>query len=185
MAWGRVVTRQTRPTGGSVVRRQGQDADQGSLVAQGVGGGGGHDGDASAAGDRRGGWFRGAAFERVLQGAGAGEVGQGFQHLIAEAVALAEQQEILAVEFVGLTSAAPDPGWPARTATPATWPKVDPGEKVRADEVMVKANETKPPPRYSEAPLLSAMEGAGKMVDDENQGGHGQRGLGTRPPAPR
>ena len=58
--------------------------------------------------------------------------------------------------------------------------KVDPGEKVRADEVMVKANETKPPPRYSEATLLSAMEGAGKMVDDEElKAAMAGRGLGT------
>ena len=33
---------------------------------------------------------------------------------------------------------------------------VDAGEKVKTEEVTVKANETKPPPRYSEATLLSA-----------------------------
>ena len=44
---------------------------------------------------------------------------------------------------------------------------VEAKEKVKTDEVTVKANATKPPPRYSEATLLSAMEGAGKMVDDE------------------
>ena len=159
---------------------KGQDADQGFLVAQGVGGGGGHDGDAGAAGDHVADGFEGAAFERVLQGAGAGEVGAGFQHLIAEAVALAEQQEILAVEFVGLDVAAPDPGVASQDGDAGNLAKVDPGEKVRADEVMVKANETKPPPRYSEATLLSAMEGAGKMVDDEElKAAMAGRGLGT------
>jgi DNA topoisomerase-3 len=33
--------------------------------------------------------------------------------------------------------------------------------------MVVKALQTKPPARYNEATLLSAMEGAGKMVDDE------------------
>ncbi|MBL8433130.1 MAG: DNA topoisomerase III, partial [Dechloromonas sp.] len=57
---------------------------------------------------------------------------------------------------------------------------VDAGEKVRTEEVSVKANETRPPPRYSEATLLSAMEGAGKMVDDEElKAAMAGRGLGT------
>ncbi|HEX9194661.1 MAG TPA: DNA topoisomerase III, partial [Azonexus sp.] len=57
---------------------------------------------------------------------------------------------------------------------------VDPGEKVKTGDVTVKANETKPPPRYSEATLLSAMEGAGKMVDDEElKAAMAGRGLGT------
>ncbi len=57
---------------------------------------------------------------------------------------------------------------------------VDKDEKVKTDSVTVKANETKPPPRYSEATLLSAMEGAGKMVDDEElKAAMAGRGLGT------
>jgi DNA topoisomerase-3 len=57
---------------------------------------------------------------------------------------------------------------------------VDAKEKVKTDEVTVKANETRPPPRYSEATLLSAMEGAGKMVDDEElKAAMAGRGLGT------
>ena len=57
---------------------------------------------------------------------------------------------------------------------------VDAKEKVKTDDVTVKANETKPPPRYSEATLLSAMEGAGKMVDDEElKAAMAGRGLGT------
>ena len=31
----------------------------------------------------------------------------------------------------------------------------------------IESDETKPPPRYTEATLLSAMEGAGKLVEDE------------------
>jgi DNA topoisomerase-3 len=57
---------------------------------------------------------------------------------------------------------------------------VDAGEKVKTEDVIVKANETKPPPRHSEATLLSAMEGAGKMVDDEDlKAAMAGRGLGT------
>ena len=53
-------------------------------------------------------------------------------------------------------------------------------EKAHTEDVLIKANETKPPPRYSEATLLSAMEGAGKMVDDEElKAAMAGRGLGT------
>ncbi|MEI8311905.1 MAG: topoisomerase C-terminal repeat-containing protein, partial [Verrucomicrobiota bacterium] len=44
----------------------------------------------------------------------------------------------------------------------------------------IKENETKPPPRFNEGTLLSAMEGAGKLVDDEElREAMSQRGLGT------
>jgi DNA topoisomerase-3 len=33
--------------------------------------------------------------------------------------------------------------------------------------VDVKALQTRPPARYTEATLLSAMEGAGKLIDDD------------------
>mgnify|MGYP001489725362 FL=1 len=57
---------------------------------------------------------------------------------------------------------------------------VDAKEKVETEEILCKANETRPPPRYSEATLLSAMEGAGKMVDDEElKAAMAGRGLGT------
>ncbi len=53
-------------------------------------------------------------------------------------------------------------------------------EKVKTEDVKVNANETRPPARYSEATLLSAMEGAGKMVDDEElRAAMAGRGLGT------
>ncbi|THF64542.1 DNA topoisomerase III [Pseudothauera nasutitermitis] len=54
------------------------------------------------------------------------------------------------------------------------------GETVRADGIVVKALVTKPPARFNEATLLSAMEGAGKMVDDEElRAAMAERGLGT------
>ena len=57
---------------------------------------------------------------------------------------------------------------------------VDQGERVYTSAVEVKANVTKPPPRYTEATLLSAMEGAGKLVDDEElREAMSERGLGT------
>jgi DNA topoisomerase-3 len=53
-------------------------------------------------------------------------------------------------------------------------------EKVKAADVDVIAQKTKPPARYSEATLLSAMEGAGKLIDDEElrEAMH-EKGLGT------
>ena len=57
---------------------------------------------------------------------------------------------------------------------------VTPGEVVRTEEIEVKQSQTKPPPRYTEATLLSAMEGAGKLVDDEElREAMSERGLGT------
>lgn len=54
------------------------------------------------------------------------------------------------------------------------------GEKVNTESVEVKANATKPPPRYTEATLLSAMEGAGKAIDDEElRAAMKEKGLGT------
>jgi DNA topoisomerase-3 len=54
------------------------------------------------------------------------------------------------------------------------------GEKVKTTAVEVKANQTKPPARFSEATLLSAMEGAGKLVEDEElREAMSAKGLGT------
>ncbi len=53
-------------------------------------------------------------------------------------------------------------------------------EKVGTKEIVLNATATRPPARYSEATLLSAMEGAGKMVDDEElKAAMAGRGLGT------
>ena len=54
------------------------------------------------------------------------------------------------------------------------------GEKVKTDTIEVKANQTKPPARFSEATLLSAMEGAGKLIEDEElREAMSAKGLGT------
>ncbi len=57
---------------------------------------------------------------------------------------------------------------------------VRPGEMVRSEVVEAKGLKTRPPARYSEATLLGAMEGAGKMVeDDELREAMQEKGLGT------
>ena len=54
------------------------------------------------------------------------------------------------------------------------------GEKVLTDQITANALVTKPPARYSEATLLSAMEGAGKLVDDGDlREAMAGKGLGT------
>lgn len=78
-----------------------------------------------------------------------------------------------------------NPGWLAvygRTAQDesAHLPPVAAGEKVATLEVAAAALQTKPPARFSEATLLSAMEGAGKLVeDDELRAAMEAKGLGT------
>ena len=53
-------------------------------------------------------------------------------------------------------------------------------EAARTLAIAVKATETRPPARYSEATLLSAMEGAGKTVEEEElRAAMAGRGLGT------
>jgi DNA topoisomerase-3 len=54
------------------------------------------------------------------------------------------------------------------------------GEQVRVENVDVNALKTKPPARYTEATLLSAMEGAGKLIDDDElREAMAEKGLGT------
>lgn len=57
---------------------------------------------------------------------------------------------------------------------------VERGENPLAEEVNAVAQQTRPPARYSEATLLSAMEGAGKLVEDgELRAAMDAKGLGT------
>ena len=78
------------------------------------------------------------------------------------------------------------PGWLAvygkeaeSEDTPSLAP-VKPNETVRTSAVEVRQNITRPPARYTEATLLSAMEGAGKLVeDDELREAMREKGLGT------
>jgi len=61
-----------------------------------------------------------------------------------------------------------------------TLPAIAQGEKVTTLAATATANQTRPPARFSEATLLSAMEGAGKLVeDDELRAAMGAKGLGT------
>ncbi|MEI8233489.1 MAG: DNA topoisomerase III [Verrucomicrobiota bacterium] len=80
-----------------------------------------------------------------------------------------------------------DPGWMAvygkEAATEeggASIAPVTPGEIAATLGIDIKESETKPPARFNEATLLSAMEGAGKLVDDEElREAMSARGLGT------
>ena len=63
---------------------------------------------------------------------------------------------------------------------PPVLPSIAVGEEWDVAKVGVKEGETKPPPRYSEAALLGAMETAGKLVeDDELRQAMKESGLGT------
>jgi len=63
-------------------------------------------------------------------------------------------------------------------ALPALQP--DDNNKAKTLEANLRAEVTKPPPRYTEATLLSAMETAGKLVEDEELAdAMKERGLGT------
>ena len=77
------------------------------------------------------------------------------------------------------------PGWlavygKAAQEDDASLPAITQGEKVKTLEATATANQTRPPARLNEATLLSAMEGAGKLVeDDELREAMGAKGLGT------
>jgi DNA topoisomerase-3 len=78
-----------------------------------------------------------------------------------------------------------NPGWLAvygkeAQGEDANLVAVRPGEVVRTESVDVKALQTRPPARYNEATLLSAMEGAGKLIDDDElREAMAEKGLGT------
>ncbi|HEY8966861.1 MAG TPA: DNA topoisomerase III [Candidatus Methylacidiphilales bacterium] len=57
---------------------------------------------------------------------------------------------------------------------------IENGETVKTEAVEVRPLATKPPAHFTEATLLSAMEGAGKLVEDEAlREAMGKKGLGT------
>ena len=80
-----------------------------------------------------------------------------------------------------------DPGWMAvygREAEGTDSEKAvvpaKPGEQAQTVALEMKESLTKPPARFNEGTLLSAMEGAGKLVDDEElREAMAERGLGT------
>ncbi len=79
-----------------------------------------------------------------------------------------------------------NPGWmtvygkEAQSEDTPTLSAVRSGELVKTSEIEVKQSQTKPPARFTEATLLSAMEGAGKLVEDEElREAMSEKGLGT------
>ena len=57
---------------------------------------------------------------------------------------------------------------------------VSTGESAQTKEIEIHDEQTKPPARFNESTLLAAMEGAGKLVDDEALAeAMSERGLGT------
>jgi DNA topoisomerase-3 len=63
---------------------------------------------------------------------------------------------------------------------PAMLVPVKPGEKVGVAAVETRGLQTRPPARYTEATLLGAMEGAGKLIEDEDlRAAMHEKGLGT------
>ena len=84
-----------------------------------------------------------------------------------------------------------NPGWLAVYGKEAANDEKDPensgtlvavakGEKVQTDKITANGLVTKPPARYTEATLLSAMEGAGKLLDSEElRDAMAGKGLGT------
>ncbi len=79
------------------------------------------------------------------------------------------------------------PGWLAVYGKEAqtdeenpTLPPLEKKERVWAKDVEVRQKQTQPPARFTEATLLTAMEGAGKLVEDEElREAMAERGLGT------
>jgi DNA topoisomerase-3 len=78
-----------------------------------------------------------------------------------------------------------NPGWlavygRAVEAGNENLPAIEQGERVSVAEMAAQPNQTRPPARFTEATLLSAMEGAGKLLeDDELRAAMEAKGLGT------
>ena len=79
-----------------------------------------------------------------------------------------------------------NPGWlavygkEAPADDDATWCRLQKDEKVAPTRSTPIGLVTKPPARYNEATLLSAMEGAGKLIDDDElRDAMAGKGLGT------
>jgi len=78
-----------------------------------------------------------------------------------------------------------EPGWLAVYGKEAmqeqgALAKVDAGERVATKAIEAAGLQTRPPARYNEATLLSAMEGAGKLVEDDDlRAAMAGKGLGT------
>jgi len=79
------------------------------------------------------------------------------------------------------------PGWlevygrdAAADKPEANLPSVGEGERVQTIRIEINTEQTRPPARYNEGTILSAMEAAGKLVDDEElREAMKEKGLGT------
>ena len=81
-----------------------------------------------------------------------------------------------------------DPGWmavygrerPGGEQDDSSLVSIEPNEPAKVVDLEISQSETNPPPRFNEATLLSAMEGAGKLVEDvELREAMKAKGLGT------
>lgn len=80
-----------------------------------------------------------------------------------------------------------NPGWQAvygksapGSTNDASLIAIDPDKPVETKAIKIVASQTRPPARFTEATLLSAMEGAGKLVEDEElRAAMSAKGLGT------
>ncbi len=78
-----------------------------------------------------------------------------------------------------------EPGWLAIYGREAmeeqgSLPKIEQGERVKTSDAKAIGAATRPPARYTEATLLTAMEGAGKLIDDDDlRLAMAGKGLGT------
>ncbi len=102
------------------------------------------------------------------------------EHLVTTRITRVEQEPFKTEGRILVT-----PGWLAVYGKEAQGDEsslvaVKPGETVATENVDVVQLVTKPPPRLNEATLLSAMEGAGKLIeDDELREAMREKGLGT------
>jgi DNA topoisomerase-3 len=99
-------------------------------------------------------------------------------------ISVGKQKDIFKTEGRVLTF----PGWqevygrkPGVAAGKDELVAVKAGETAKADPVELVNEQTRPPARFTESTLLSAMEGAGKLLvnDDELREAMAERGLGT------
>ena len=79
-------------------------------------------------------------------------------HVVAETL-LVEGKEILQWGWMSL--------YPPKNQEEQTLPPMKKGDRVKVLESKVEQKQTQPPKLYTEATLLSAMENAGRLVDDE------------------
>ncbi|WDU47892.1 DNA topoisomerase III [Taylorella equigenitalis] len=91
--------------------------------------------------------------------------------------------EVISYKFKTEGKILVSPGWLeiyGREEMDETLPPIKANETVLTESIESIQNKTKPPAHFNEATLLSAMEGAGKLVDsDDLREAMSERGLGT------